>query len=113
MTDPEVMASRSPRFNMGLCETCRTVRPLRSKHCNHCNRCADVEAVWCLPGLSCGCGWQCADWLTKVLLVLPNRCVEGCDHHCPVGLAAGLHGCFGAVLRGHCCRSIGSAAKGR
>jgi hypothetical protein len=52
MTDPEVMASRSPRFNMGLCETCKTVRPLRSKHCNHCGRCAPPKLLG--PSLNMG-----------------------------------------------------------
>jgi hypothetical protein len=45
VSDPEVMASSGPRYNLGLCDTCTTVRPLRSKHCDHCNRCADMKLL--------------------------------------------------------------------
>lgn len=101
-TDPEVAAAKTPRFNMGMCDTCRVARPLRSKHCDHCGRCAlslagseasaggtdisELECVMALPLVR----------LLRVLKALPSRtltcvvcscrCVMGADHHCPVSM---------------------------
>ena len=99
MTDPEVMASRSPRFNMGLCETCKTVRPLRSKHCNHCGRCATLKLL--APSLSMGasffsCGSAASNMLTGSRAAPSQQVCGGLRPPLPGGF--GLETCMDAFV---------------